>query len=148
MPRPAGNAGPAALCNPFGATICVSSGSSASIPSWPEWPRWRLGETDTVWILRGSSFFRRLLVVVDRESLAICSVPPLVFDHGDWPKPPSSPGTGPQSHPNSGASTHRIHRLPRVATADPVSFFRIGLKCLSLNDVARLVQNIGLGGGP
>jgi hypothetical protein len=39
-------------------------------PKLAEWPRWRLGETDTVWILRGSSFFRRLLVVLDRESLA------------------------------------------------------------------------------
>ena len=38
-------------------------------PKLEQWSRWRLSETATVYILRGSSFFRHLLVVVDRESL-------------------------------------------------------------------------------
>jgi hypothetical protein len=38
-------------------------------PKLEQWSRWRLSETATVYILRGSSFFRRLLVVLDRESL-------------------------------------------------------------------------------
>jgi hypothetical protein len=38
-------------------------------PKLEQWSRWRLSETATVYILRGSSFFRQLLVVVDRESL-------------------------------------------------------------------------------
>jgi len=40
-----------------------------SHPKLEQWSRWRLSETATVYILRGSSFFRQLLVVVDRESL-------------------------------------------------------------------------------
>jgi hypothetical protein len=38
-------------------------------PKLRQWSRWRLGETAAVHILRGSSFLRRLLIVVDRESL-------------------------------------------------------------------------------
>jgi hypothetical protein len=56
-------------------------------PKLEQWSRWRLSETATVYILRGSSFFRQLLVVVDRESLdplrlarKHVPVPPLVAD--------------------------------------------------------------------
>ena len=38
-------------------------------PKLQHWSRWRLGETAAAHILRGSSYFRRLLIVVDRESL-------------------------------------------------------------------------------
>jgi hypothetical protein len=38
-------------------------------PKLTQWSTWRISETDTAWILRASSVFRRLLVVVDRQSL-------------------------------------------------------------------------------
>lgn len=38
-------------------------------PTLEQWSKWRMAETETVYILRGSSFFRRLLVVLDKESL-------------------------------------------------------------------------------
>ncbi len=38
-------------------------------PKLTQWSTWRISETNTAWILRASSVFRRLLVVVDRQSL-------------------------------------------------------------------------------
>ncbi len=38
-------------------------------PKLEQWSRWQLSETATVYILRGSSFFRRLLAILDRDSL-------------------------------------------------------------------------------
>ncbi len=38
-------------------------------PKLRQWSSWRMSETEKAWILRASSVFRRLLVVVDRHSL-------------------------------------------------------------------------------
>jgi hypothetical protein len=38
-------------------------------PSLDRWSRWKLSETRTVYVLSARSFFRRLLAVVDKETL-------------------------------------------------------------------------------
>jgi hypothetical protein len=38
-------------------------------PALEQWSRWRMAETQSAYILSGSSLFRRLLVVLDKESL-------------------------------------------------------------------------------
>ena len=43
-------------------------------PQLDRWPRWRLSETSQVYIACASSFFRRLLFVVDKESLDLLRI--------------------------------------------------------------------------
>jgi len=38
-------------------------------PGLDRWNRWKIAETDTVYVLVASAFLRRLLVVIDKESL-------------------------------------------------------------------------------
>ncbi len=38
-------------------------------PGLDRWGRWRMAETETVYVLVATAFVRRLLVVIDRESL-------------------------------------------------------------------------------
>lgn len=40
-------------------------------PGLDRWPRWQLAETETVYIAQASSLTKRLLVVVDKETLAV-----------------------------------------------------------------------------
>ena len=38
------------------------------------WARWRIAETDQVYVLTSSAIFRRLLVVVDKETLELVRI--------------------------------------------------------------------------
>jgi hypothetical protein len=40
-------------------------------PGLDRWSRWQLGETATVYIAQAAGFMKRLLVVVDKETLAV-----------------------------------------------------------------------------
>lgn len=57
-------------------------------PKLRSWSSWRISQTDTAWILRASSVFRRLLVVVDRHSLdALHLAESSLFSRGWSPVP-------------------------------------------------------------
>jgi len=57
-------------------------------PKLDRWTRWRLAETDAVYVLTASSLLRRLLLVLDKESLEASHVAESFRLGRDWPEVP------------------------------------------------------------